>query len=615
MPLLKYQFKAGVVREGTAYTAEGGWYNSDKVRFRSGHPEKIGGWQKYSSNTFLGSARSLYNYASASGTHYIGIGTNLKFYIADGVTYNDITPIRATTSAGDVTFSASDGDATLTVADTSHGAVQNDFVTFSGAVSLGGLITADVLNQEYQIATIVNANSYTIEAKDTDGDTVTANSSDSGNGGSSVVGAYQINVGLDEYVSGAGWGVGTWGAGGFGSASSLDDTNQLRLYSQDNFGDDLIFCPRAGGTYYWDQSSGTSTRAVAFSSLGSASNTPTKCLQIMVSDIDRHIIAFGSNPIGSSTLDPLLVRWSDQESAVDWTPTSTNSAGGVKISSGSEIVGALRTRQEILIWTDSGLHSMRFVGAPFIFSFNEVMSGVSMISPNACVNANGVVYFMDRGSFFMYSGRVNPLPCSVRNYIYGDINLGQAYKVFGVANIDFNEVMWFYPSSGSDEIDRYVIFNYIENVWSIGTMVRTAWIEAHLENNPIAAGKTGTGSNYLYNQESGYDDDDSAMTAYIESGDFDIQDGNNFMLVSRVIPDIEFQNADSSDEMDVLIKGRDYPADSLTTLSTSSLTSSTQQAFVRCRSRQAALRFETSGSGYGWRLGYFRMDTRLDGRQ
>jgi len=615
MPLIKYQFKSGINREGTSYTAEGGWYNADKIRFRSGHPEKIGGWQKYSDSTFLGSARSLYNYAAASGTHYVGIGTNLKFYISDGVTYNDITPIRATTSAGDVTFSATNGDATLTVTDASHGAVQGDFVTFSGAATLGGLITATVLNQEYQIATITSTNVYTIEAKDTDGDTVTANSSDSGNGGSSVVGTYQINTGLDEYVSGSGWGVSTWGAGGFGSATSLDDTNQLRLYSQDNFGDDLIFCPRLGGIYYWDQSSGVSTRAVAFSSLGSASNTPTKCLQIMVSDIDRHIIAFGSNAIGSSTLDPLLVRWSDQESAVDWTPTSTNSAGGVKISSGSVIVGALRTRQEILIWTDSGLHSMRFVGAPFIFSFNEVMAGVSMISPNACVNANGVVYFMDRGGFFMFSGRVNPLPCAVKDYIYGDINLNQAYKVFGAANVDFNEIMWFYPSSGSDEIDRYAIYNYVENIWSIGTMVRTAWIEAHLENYPIAAGKTGTGSNYLYNQEYGHDDDGSAMTAYIETGDFDIQDGNNFMLVSRVIPDVNFRDGDSGNTLDVSVKGRDYPADSLTTLSTSSLTSSTQQAFVRCRSRQAVLRFESSGAGYGWRLGYFRLDTRLDGRQ
>ena len=410
-------------------------------------------------------------------------------------------------------------------------------------------------------------------------------------------------------------GAAAWGDGTFGSAASLDDTNQLRLYSQDNFGDDLIFCPRAGGVYYWDQSSGTSTRAVNFSSLGSASNVPTKCLQIMVSDVDRHIIAFGSNPVGSSTLDPLLVRWSDQESAVDWTPTSTNSSGGVKISSGSKIVGALRTRQEILIWTDSALHSMRFVGAPFIFSFNELKSGVSMISPNASVNANGQVYFMDRGGFFTYSGQVSPLPCSVRDYIYSDINLGQAYKVFGTANIDFNEVMWFYPSSGSDEIDRYVLYNYIEGVWSIGTMVRTAWIEAHLENNPIAAGKTGTDSNYLYNQEFGHDDDDSAMTAYIETGDFDIQDGNNFMLVSKVIPDIQFRDADSENELDISIKGRNYPSDSLSTLSTSSLTNSTQQAFVRCRSRQAVLRFESTGSGYGWRLGHFRLDTRLDGRQ
>ena len=615
MPLIKYQFKSGIDREGTSYTAEGGWYNSDKMRFRSGNAEKIGGWIKYSASTFLGTARSLYNYAAAIGTHYLGIGTNLKFYVADGVTYNDVTPIRDT-NTGTATFTCTSGSSTVSVTDSSNGAVQNDFVTFSSAATLGSSnITSTVLNQEYQIADITSTNVYTIVAKDTDGDEVTADASVSGGGGGSTVAAYQINTGLDEYVSGSGWGTGAWSAGGFGSATSLDDTNQLRLYSQDNFGDDLIFCPRLGSIYYWDQSSGVSTRAVAFSSLGSASNTPTKCLQIMVSDIDRHVIAFGSNAIGASTLDPLLVRWSDQESAVDWTPTSTNSAGGVKISSGSVIVGALRTRQEILIWTDSGLHSMRFVGAPFIFSFNEVMSGVSMISPNACVNANGVVYFMDRGGFFMFSGRVNPLPCAVKDYIYGDINLNQAYKVFGAANVDFNEIMWFYPSSGSDEIDRYAIYNYVENIWSIGTMVRTAWIEAHLENYPIAAGKTGTGSNYLYNQEYGHDDDGSAMTAYIETGDFDIQDGNNFMLVSRVIPDVNFRDGDSGNTLDVSVKGRDYPADSLTTLSTSSLTSSTQQAFVRCRSRQAVLRFESSGAGYGWRLGYFRLDTRLDGRQ
>ena len=615
MGLIKYQFKAGIDREGTDYTAENGWYNGDKIRFRSGHAEKIGGWIKYSSSTFEGTARSLYNYAASDATHYVGVGTHLKFYIADGTTYNDITPIRATTSAGDVTFSASDGDATLTVADTAHGAVKNDFVTYSGAATLGGLITATVLNQEYQIATIVDDDSYTIEAKDTDGDEVTANSSDSGNGGSSVVGAYQISVGLDVYVYGTGWGAGTWGGSTWGVASDRNVTTQLRIYSQDNFGDDLLINPRLGGVYYWDESSGTSTRAVEISTLGSASNTPTICLQIMVSDIDRHVIAFGCNAIGSATLDPLLVRWSDQESAVDWTPTSTNTSGGVVLSTGSEIVGALRTRQEILIWTDSALHSMRFVGAPFIFSFNELMAGVSMVSPKACINANGVVYFMDRRGFFMYSGRVEPLPCSVRDYIYSDLNLNQAYKIFGVANVDFNEVMWFYPSADSTEIDRYVLYNYIENIWTIGTMVRTAWTPAHLENYPVAAGKSGSDSNYLYNHEYGHDDDESAMTAYIETADFDIQDGNNFMLISRVIPDVQFRDGDSGDAMDVYIKGRDYPGDSLTTLSTSSVTSSTQEAFVRCRSRQAMLRFESSGVGYGWRLGYFRLDTRLDGRR
>tara|TARA_R110000796_G_scaffold90631_7_gene194565 strand:- start:1866 stop:3707 length:1842 start_codon:yes stop_codon:yes gene_type:complete len=613
MPLLKYQFKPGIDKEGTSYTNEFGWYNSDKIRFRSGHPEKIGGWSKYSSNTFTGTARSLYNYGAATGTNYIGIGTHLKFYIVDGTAYNDITPIRATTTNG-ILFSATNGSSTITATDDAHGALLGDFVTISGAATLGGLITAAVLNQEYQI-TAVTTDTYTFTAKDTDGDTVTANASDSGNGGAGVDGAYQIHVGQDNYLSSTGWSADAWGEGTFGSASSLDATNQLRLYSQDNFGDDLVFNPRAGSIYYWDQSSGTSTRAVDFSSLGSASNTPTTALQIMVSDVDRHIICFGSNPIGSATLDPLLVRWSDQESAVDWTPSSTNSAGGVKISSGSKVVGALRTRQEILIWTDSALHSMRFVGAPFIFSFNELKGGVSMVSPKASVNANGMVYFMDRGGFFTYSGQVSPLPCSVRDYVYSDINLGQAYKIFATANIDFNEVMWFYPSSSASEIDRYVLYNYIENVWSVGTMVRTAWIEAHLENNPIAAGKSGTDANYLYNQEFGHDDDGSAMTAFIETADFDIEDGNNFMFVSKVIPDIEFRDADSGNAIDVSIKGRDYPNDSLSTLSTSSITNSTQQAFVRCRSRQAVLRFESSGTGYGWRLGYFRLDTRLDGRK
>ena len=612
MTLIKYNFRAGIDREGTEYSSEGGWFDADKMRFRSGLPEKIGGWTKYSSNTFLGTCRSLFNYAAKSGTEYVGIGSHLKFYINDGTTYNDITPLRATTSAGDVTFGASDGSSTITVSDTSHGAVKDDYVTFSGAATLGGLVTADVLNQEYQIDSIVNANSYKVIAKDTSGDEVTANSSDSGNGGSSVVGAYQINVGLDEYVSSTGWGAGAWGSGGFGSATSLDDTNQLRTWTQDNFGDDLLMNPRMGGVYYWDQSSGTSTRAVAVSTLSGASDTPTNAFQVMTSDIDRHVICFGVNPIGTTTLDPMHVRWSDQESAADWTPTATNTSGGVTLSGGSQIIGALRTRQEIVIWTDAGMHSMRFSGAPFIFTFNQLVEGVSMISPNAAINANNAVFFMDRGGFYTYSGAVQALPCSVLDYVYSNINLGQAFKCFGTSNIDFNEVMWFYPSSSSDEIDRYVIYNYVENLWSIGSLARTAWIEAHMKQKPLAAAT----NNYLYVHEDGHDDDGSGMSAYIESADFDLEpDGDYFMFLNRLVPDVRFKDEDGDDEVSVLIKGRDYSLDTLTTLSTSAVTNSTSQSFIRARTRQAVMRVESSGTGYGWRLGSFRLDMRQDGRR
>ena len=620
--LRKYIFKPGIDREGTSYSEEGGWYDADKIRFRSGLPEKIGGWQKNTSNTFEGTCRNMHSWRDQGQTDYLGLGTHLKLYVKEGTDFNDITPIRATTSAGDVTFAkVGDGDATITVTDASHGAVVNDFVTFSGAATLGGNITATVLNQEYQIATITSTNVYTIEAKDTDGDEVTANSSDTGNGGSSVVGTYQINVGLDEYVKSTGWGVGTWGTSTWGSATAISATNQLRLWSSDNFGDDLIASVRLGGIYYWDESSGTGTRAIPFTSLGSASNPPTQSLQIMVSDVDRHIICFGANPIGSSDLDPLLVRWSDQESAIDWTPTATNTAGGQKLSSGSTIIGALRTRQEILIWTDVGMQSMRFAGAPFIFTFSEITEGPSIISPNAAVNADNRVFFMDRGGFYMYTGTVQALNCDVQDYIYSDINLGQAYKVFGSSNVDKNEVMWFYCSESSDEIDRYVIYNYLENVWSIGTntdsFTRTAWIEASALDFPLGAGKTsGSNTNYLYNQESGDDADGSAMTAYVESADFDLEpDGDHFMFLSRIIPDLKFKNSESDDTVTITVKGTDYPLTTATTLTTSDVTPSYTQAFIRARSRQTILRFESSGLGYGWRLGATRIDMRPDGRK
>ena len=619
--LRKYIFKPGIRREGTEYSEEGGWYNSDKIRFRSGLPEKIGGWVKDTLNTFLGTCRSLHSWKDAAQTKYLGVGTHLKWYAKEGNTFSDITPLRSTTSAGDVTFSATNGSSTITATDSSHGAQINDFVTFSGAASLGGNVVANVLNQEYQIVS-VTTNTFTFTAKDTSGDTVTANSSDSGNGGSSVVGAYQINAGLDMYVPSTGFGVGTWDSSStWGSASALDSSTQLRIWSQDNFGDDLIGSIRLGGIYYWDESSGLTTRAVPFSGLSGASDAPVKSIQIMVSDIDRHIICFGSNAIGSTSLDPLLVRWSDQESAIDWTPTSTNTAGGQVLSSGSLIVGALRTRQEILIWTDAGVHTMRFVGAPFIFAFNEIAQGPSLVAPKACVNADNKVFFMDRGGFYFYSGSVQALPCAVQDYIFSDLNQAQAYKIFATSNVDKNEVMWFYPSSSSDEIDRYVIYNYLENVWAIGTnadsFTRTSWIEAHSLDYPLATGKTtDSDSNYLYQQEVGDDADGSALSAFIETADFDLEpDGDRYMFIDKIIPDLKFKNSESADEVTVTVKGTDYPLTETTTLSTSAVTPSFTQAYIRARTRQAILRFSNSGAGFGWRLGAFRINMRPDGRK
>tara|TARA_R110002020_G_scaffold280988_2_gene496739 strand:- start:2329 stop:4179 length:1851 start_codon:yes stop_codon:yes gene_type:complete len=616
MPLLKLQFQPGINREGTEYSADAGWYNSDKVRFRKGKPEKIGGWEKYSINSFLGVCRSLEDWVVQDGVAYIGLGTTLKFYINEGNSFYDVTPIRATTTNG-VTFAATDGSSTLTVTDDDHGASDNDFVTFSGAVSLGGLVTAAVLNQEYQIESITSTDVYTVIAKDTDDNTVTANSSDSGNGGSGGDGAYQISVGLDTYVQGVGWGANTWGEGTFGSASSLSASGQLRLYSQDVFGDDLLINVRAGGVYYWDESSGATVRAVALSAVSGASDAPTIALQTMMSDVDKHVICFGVNPLGSSAIDPLHVRWSDSESAVDWTPTAINSAGGVTLSTGSIIIGALKTRQEILIWTDAGIHSMRFIGSPFIFQFTVVNEGISMISPKAAVNAGGSIFFMDRGGFYIYTGTVQPITCSVLDYVFSNINIDQAYKVFASTNPDHNEVTWFYPiGSGDTDNTNYVTYNYAEQLWSIGTMERGAWIEANSKNFPLASSIiTSSDNNYLYIQETGHDADGSAMTAFIESGDVEMGDGERYMLLSKLIPDFTFRGNTGDASMDVIVKGKDFPLEDSVTLSTSTITSSTKQAFLRARTRSSAFRIESSESGYGWRLGNLRFDMRPDGRR
>jgi len=627
VPLTKLQFNPGINKEMTDLMSKGSWTDGNLVRFRKGLPEKIGGWEKETSASYLGTGRALLGWVALNSTKYLGLGTTLKYYIKEGSAFDDVTPIRSTTSAGDVTFSASNGDATITVADTGHGAVQNDFVTFSGASSLGGNITAAVLNQEYQIATVVNANSYTIEAKDTSGSTVTANSSDSGNGGSSVVGTYQINVGLDVFVASTGWGAGTWGAGTWGSGTSITETGQLRLWSHDAFGEDLIINPRAGSIYYWDKTNGTSTRAVELSSLSGANLVPTRGLQVIVSDIDRHVIVLGADPISGSSrtgvVDPMLIAFSDQESATNWEPTATNTAGSLRLSSGSQIVGGLRSRQEILIWTDTSLYSMQFVGAPFTFGVNLINENVGLISPNAAINTPDSVYWMARDGFYTYSGSVKRLVCSVLNYVLDDFNSSQTFKTIAFTNKEFNEVGWFYCSSSSEEIDRYVTYNYLEGVWSIGNLSRTAWLDEGVFEKPKATGKD-SGTNYLYIHEDSDDDDGSPMdNVYIESGDIDIENGDSFGFISRIIPDVKFFGTDaSSGQINFVLKTRNFPGDTLTTNSTNDVTSSTQQNFTRARGRQLVLRVQSDDdaatgvrTGFRWRLGSSRIDVKNDGRR
>ena len=629
MPFAKFQFKAGIDREGTSYTNAGGWFDGSLVRFRKGFVEKIGGWAKNTTNTFLGTSRKLFGWIALEGTKYLFLGTNLKAYIKEGDNVNDVTPIRLTTSAGDVTFSASNGDATITVADTSHGAVQNDFVTFSGASSLGGNINSNVLNQEYQIATIVNANSYTIEAKNTSGVTVTANSSDTGNGGSSVVGAYQINTGLDNFVQSTGWGVGAWGDGTFGSTTSLSDTNQLRLWSADNFGEDLLFNNRGGSIYIWQESNGVTTRGINITALSGANLSPTKGLQVIVSDTDRHLFILGADPLNAGgtartgTIDPMLIAFSDQESATEWEPKTTNTAGSVRLSAGSEIIGGIRARQETLVWTDSALYNITFVGPPLTFAVNLINQGVGLISPNGCINSPSGVYWMSDDGFYFYNGSVKRLSCSVLSYVLDNLNINQKFKVFGLLNKEFNEVWWFYPSTqdNTGEISRYVIYNYLEDSWSIGQLIRTSWLDQDVFDRPLA-----TASNTLFNQESGQDNDGSPMDdVFIESADFDLQDGNDFVFVRRVIPDIKFAGTNTetgAPQINMVLKTRNEPAESLVTRFTKDVSNNTDQLHVRARGRQAVLRLQSDDDadasnrlGVQWRLGYTRMDIQPDGKR
>ena len=620
MPLTKFVFRPGINREGTDYDNEGGWFEVNLVRFKNGRPQKIGGWEKLINETYLGTARALKNWISLSGSKYLGIGTNLKYYVLEGTEFNDVTPIRKT-SNNTVTFSATDGSSTITVTDSNHGAVTEDFVTLSGAVGLGGNINSNVLNQEYQILTVPSVNTYTISAKNTSGVAVTANSSDTGNGGSSVDGAYQINVGLDVYVSATGWGVDTWGASTWGSATPLLNVNQLRLWSHDNYGEDLIMNVRAGGIYRWVENDGTATRAAELATTSGANLVPTVGLQILTSEKDRHLIVLGADPISGNSrtgsIDPMLIAFSDQEDPLQFEPLSTNTAGSLRLSSGSQIIGAVKARQEILVWTDTALYSMQFIGPPFTFGINLINESTGLIGPKAAITAPTGVFWMSYDNFYVYTGAVKKIPCSVLSYIFDDFNSGQAFKVFAFSNTQFDEVGWYYASASSTEIDRYVTYNYAENVWSYGQLERTAWLDTGVQAFPVAAK-----DNYLYQHETGFNDDGNPMTnVFIESSDFDLGDGEQFAFVNRVIPDLKFLDNSDAGQVNMVLKTRDFPGDSLTTNSTNVITSTTKQSHVRARARQMVLRLESNDDAIpentdtGWRLGATRFDVKPDGRR
>ena len=778
MPLTALKFKPGINRESTSYSNEGGWFNGDKIRFRFGNVEKIGGWSTYSDNTFLGTCRALFSWVALDATKYLGIGTNLKYYIADGGQYNDITPIRNTTGAGDVTFAATNGSSVITVTDAAHGAVLNDFVTFSGAASLGGNVTAAILNAEHQVTSVTNNNIYTITVS------VTANSSDSGNGGSSVVGAYQVNTGLDTNFFGTGWGAGVWngvdtdeltttiaedldasetgvdvasatgistsdvidvggelmlvsgissntltvtrGHGGttaavhssgelvrlvLGNATAADDTVTLindgsglsatastvtvdsaanfassgyikindeiieytgttsttftglirgslsttaaahsdndavieaafgwgmpaegtvsgavlTNWTHDNFGEDLLLNIKNGGIFYWDRTSGTSSRAVALSSLSGSNLAPTVAKQIMVSDQDRHVIAFGCDGETSiGTQDPLLIRFGSQESLLDFQTSPTNTAGELRISTGSEIVVAIQTKQQILVFTDVSLHGMQFLGPPFTFGLTEISRNITIASPNAAVAVNDFVFWMGSKEFYVYGGTVQRLPCTVLDYVFSDFNRDQIGKVYAGHNSSYGEVWWFYPSKSSTTNDRYVIYNYQEKIWYFGTLARTAWVDRGINQYPIAAST----DNKLYYHEFGQDDGStnppSAISANVESSQMDIGDGDKFTLVRRVLPDITFRDStNETPRVNMVVKTRNFPGVTFNETSSNQVAQSvstpvelfTEQLHVRLRGRSFAFRVESDVTGVMWRLGTPRLDVRPDGRR
>jgi len=637
MPLTKLQFRPGFVKDTTAYANEGGWRDGDKVRFTLGFPEKIGGWQKLSNNSFLGTCRALLPWFDLAGSKRTGVGTNIKYYVEEGGSYFDLTPLRLTTAAGDVTFSASNGSATITVTETGHGAAQGDYVTFSGAASLGGVITAAVLNQEYRIDTVVSGNAFTITARaagtsiasiTVDGalsyTALPANASDTGNGGSSVVGAYQVNTVSDTTSVGTGWGAGGWSRQGWNDAalSGGISTSQIQTWSHDTFGEDILINRRGGPIFVWDTSAGTASRAVDISTL-SGTDIPTKANQVMVSDRDRHVIAFGVNDVGSSDLDPMLIRFSDQEDYTDWQITATTTAGSLRLGNGSEIVLGVETRQQTLVFTDTSLYAMQYLGPPFTFGINMVSRNTSVVSPKAVTAVDDAVYWMGDRVFYVFNGAVQEIPCPVLNYVFDTMNQEGSHKVVCGSNVEFSEIWWFYPCSLSGECDRYVVYNYKQQIWYTGTLSRSAWVDRAAGAVPLAANE-----NYLYYHETGLNDGStdpfSPITSYVESSPLTVGEGDQFAFLSRLLPDVTFgQSTATSPQVTLTVSASDGPGDSYGQIDSDATTRTastpielfTEQVYLRLRGRQMKFRVDSADLNTTWRLGTPRADLRTDGRR
>ena len=632
--LLPIMFRPGVNREQTQYASEtvgtntpgfsivGSWYKSQLVRFRQGFPEKIGGWYPLSLNTYQGVCRSLFNWFSLTGISLIGVGTNLKFYINQAGSFYDITPIRATATLTNP-FSAIAGQSTITVSATAHGAVTGDFVTFSGATGLGGNITAGVLNKQYQV-TVLNVNVYTFNA------TATANSTDASGspGGGTVTATYQINTGPAIEVPLYGWGAGTWGSGVWGTSTSF--TVSLRLWSQANFGQDLVFCPQGGGIYYWAYSSNFSSPAVNITTLSGSSDAPTIANFIFISDASRFVFAFGTNPLGGSSLDPMLVRWSDQESVTMWTPAATNQAGDIRLSRGSKIVACVQNRQEVIVFTDTSVYSFQYVGTPAVWGSNIVGDNISIMSQNAAILAAGTTYWMGVDKFYKYNGTVSTLRCDLREYIYANINQNQSQQIFSGTVEGFNEIWWFYCSANSTVVDSYVVYNYQDDIWYYGSLGRTAWIDSTSLTYPLSA----TYDNTLVFQEYGLNDNtngtDKAIDSFIQSSEFDLQFGNKFAFVNRILPDVTFRKSTASSPQVTMTlipmqnAGSGYNSPqatggsniaTVTRTATAPIEQFTGQVFIRLRGRQLIFQIEGNQLGLQWQLGTPRIEVKPDGQR